>query len=202
MEWLVRLQERRSNLKVDYKAFVLEQANFAPSRGEDWKAWEDRTFPSRDLPPHEAAKCAALQGETQFDKYHVVLHRAKHRYGKDITSELVLRDIALEVGLDVGRWEEDMKNGATIPLIAQEHEEAEEQGVFGVPTLDFGEGKPVFVKLEEGDWEKDGDEAGLFDAVRATSAQRPYLLELKTPESAKRTSASAKKYEKYGVKAR
>ena len=40
------------------------------------------------------------------------------------------------------------------------------------------------------------------DAVKATSAERPYLLELKTPESAKRSSSSAKKYEKYGVKAR
>ena len=69
-------------------------------------------------------------------------------------------------------------------------------------TLDFGEGKPVFVKLEEGDWESGGDEEGLLDAVRAASAERPYLLELKTPESARRTSASAKKYEKYGVRAR
>ncbi len=202
MEWLVRLQEKRNDLQVDYKAFVLEQVNFGPARGEDWRAWEDRTFPSRDMPPHQAAKCAGLQGETEFDKYHVALHRAKHRDGKDITSELVLRDIAVQTGLDVGRWEEDMKSGATIPLIAQEHEAAAEQGVFGVPTLDFGEGKPVFVKLEEGEWEKGGDEEGLFDAVRAVSAQRPYLLELKTPESARRTSASAKKYEKYGIKAR
>ncbi len=202
MEWLVRLQGKRSGLKVSYKAFVLEQANFGPTRGEDWKAWEDQTFPSRDLPPHQAAKCAALQGETQFDRYHVALHRAKHRDGKDITSELVLRDIAVDVGLDVARWEEDMKSGATIPLIAQEHEEAADQGIFGVPTLDLGEGKPVFVKLEEGDWEKEGDEQGLLDAVSATSVERPYLLELKTPESAKRSSASAKKYEKYGMKSR
>lgn len=202
MEWLVRLQEKRSDLKVDYKAFVLEQANFGPARGEDWKAWEDKTFPSRDLPPHQAAKCAALQGETQFDKYHVALHRARHKDGKDITSELVLRDIAVEVGLDVERWEEDMKSGATIPLIAQEHEDAAGQGIFGVPTLDFGEGKPVFVKLEEGDWENEGDEQGLLDAVRATSAERPWLLELKTPESAKLSTASSKKYEKYGMKAR
>ena len=202
MEWLVRLREKRSGLKVGYKAFVLEQANFGPARGEDWKAWEDKTFPSRDMPPHQAAKCAALQGEAEFDRYHVALHRARHRDGKDITSELVLRDVAVEAGLDAARWEEDMKSGATVPLIAREHEEAEAQGVFGVPTLDFGEGKPVFVKLEEGDWESGGDEEGLFDAVRAASAERPYLLELKTPESARRTSASVKKYEKYGVKAR
>ena len=58
------------------------------------------------------------------------------------------------------------------------------------------------MKLEEGDWENEGDEQGLLDAVKATSAERPYLLELKTPESAKRSSSSSKKYEKYGVKAR
>ncbi len=197
MEWLNRLQEKDKNLQVTYKAFVLEQMNFGPVRGEDWKAWEDKTFPSRDIPPHEAAKCAGLQGEAAFSKYHVALHRARHRDGKDITNQLFLRDIAVEVGLDVERWEEDMKNGAAIPLIAQDHEEAEKEwGVFGVPTLYFEEGKPVFVKLEEGDWEGTDDE-GLFQVVKATSAERPYLLEIKTPESAKRAAASEKKYAKY-----
>ncbi len=184
-------------MKITYKAFVLEQMNFGPVRGPEWKAWEDKTFPSRDMPPHEAAKCAALQGEGQFAKYHLALHRAKHRDGKDITNQLVLRDIAVETGLDVERWEDDMKNGAAIPHIARDHEEAEgEWGVFGVPTLYFETGKPVFVKLEEGDGEGTDDE-GLIDVVKATSADRPYLLEIKTPESAKRAEASRKKYAKY-----
>jgi protein-disulfide isomerase-like protein with CxxC motif len=185
---------------VDYKSFVLEQVNFASARGEDWKAWEDKRMASRDIPSLEASKCAALQGEGQFAKYHVVLHRAKHRDGKDITNQLVLRDVAIEVGLDVERWEEDMKNGAGIPLLAADHEEAEgEYGVFGVPTLLFESGNPVFVKLEEGDWEGQDDE-GLLDAVRAASVDRPYVLELKTPESAKRGTAASVKYKQYGGK--
>ena len=187
-------------MKIDYKAFVLEQANFGESRGEDWKAWEDKSMASRDIPPHEAAKCAALQGEGQFEKYHLALHRAKHRDGKDIINQLVLRDVAVEAGLDVERWEEDMKNGAGIPLLAQDHEEGEKElGIFGVPTLLFDRGKPVFVKLEEGDWEGKDDE-GLLDAVIAASADRPYLLEMKTPTSAKLATSSAAKYKKYGGK--
>lgn len=181
---------------MNYKAFVLEQANFAEARGPDWKVWEDKSFPSRDLPSHEAAKCAALQGEEAFSNYHIALHRARHQDKKDITNQLILRDVAIEVGLDVGRWEEDMKSGATLPLIAQDHEEAAgEYGVFGVPTLLFEKGKPVFAKLEEGDWEGT-DDKGLFDAVVAASADRPYLLELKTPASAKLAEASRKKYQK------
>jgi len=181
---------------VTYKAFVLEQMNFADARGPEWKAWEDKTFPSRDIPSHEAAKCAGLQGEDAFARYHLALHRAKHVDKKDITNQLILRDIAAEVGLDVARWEEDMKSGAAIPLIAQDHEEAAAEGVFGVPTLYFGGGKPAFVKLEAGDWEGKDDE-GLFDAVRATSAERPYLLEIKTPVSARLAEESRKKYAKY-----
>ncbi len=171
--------------------------NFAEARGPEWKAWEDKTFPSRDIPPHEAAKCAGLQGEDKFAQYHLALHRARHRDGKDITNQLILRDIAVQVGLDVARWEEDMKSGAAVSLIAQDHEEAQGQwGVFGVPTLYFGSGKPVFVKLDEGDWEGRDDE-GLLEVIRAASAERPYLLEIKTPESAKRAEDSRKKYAKY-----
>lgn len=155
---------------------------------------------SRDIPSLEASKCAALQGEGQFAKYHMALHRTKHRGGKDITNQLVLRDVAIEAGLDVGRWEEDMKNGAGIPFVAKDHEEAEgKYGVFGVPTLLFESGNPVFVKLEEGDWEGQDDE-GLLDAIRATSVDRPYLLEIKTPESSKRATAASVKYKKYGGK--
>ena len=93
-----------------------------------------------------------------------------------------------------------MKNGAGIPLLAQDHEEAEnELGIFGVPTLLFEKGKPIFVKLEEGDWEGQDDE-GLLDAVIAASADRPYLLELKTPTSSKLAEAASAKYKKYGGK--
>ena len=78
----------KSDLKVTYKAFVLEQMNFGKVRGPKWKAWKDRTFPSRDMPSHEAAKCAALQGEDAFSTYHLQLHRAKHVDKKDITNSI------------------------------------------------------------------------------------------------------------------
>ena len=74
-----------------------------------------------------------------------------------------------------------------------------EYGVFGVPTLLFESGNPAFVKLKEGAWE-DQDDEGLLDAIRATSIDRPYLLEIKTPESSKRAIASSVKYKKYGGK--
>tara|TARA_A100001037_G_scaffold306803_1_gene355764 strand:- start:427 stop:1011 length:585 start_codon:yes stop_codon:yes gene_type:complete len=189
--------EVQSDLKVTYKAFVLEQMNFGKVRGPKWKAWKDRTFPSRDMPSHEAAKCAALQGEEVFSAYHLQLHRAKHVDKKDITNQLVLRDIAIQSGLDVGRWEEDMKNGSGISQVADDHMEAEETwGVFGVPTLYFEKGKPLFLKLEEGDWEG-VDDQGLLNAVIETTVERPYILEVKTPESSRRSEASQKKYKKY-----
>ena len=93
-----------------------------------------------------------------------------------------------------------MRNGAGIPLLAADHEEAEgEYGVFGVPTLLFESGNPVFVKLDEGQCEGQDDE-GLLDTVRLSAVDRPYVLEMKTPESSKRSGAAREKYKKYGMK--
>lgn len=177
---------------MTYKAFLLEQVN--ANREPGWKLWEDDAFPSRDMPPHEAAKCAALQGEEAFGEYHLRLHRAKHREKRDITNQLVLWDIAREAGLDAERFAEDLKSGATRPLIGQEHTEAvEEYGVFGVPTLLFDGQEPTFLKLAEGDWEGK-DDGELFDLVSTLSARRPYVLELKKPESARLAERAAAKY--------
>ena len=173
--------------------------NLGTIRGEEWKSWEDADFASRDLPPLEAAICAQRQSEEAFEKLHVILHRARHREKKDVTNQLILRDLAAQAGLDVAKWEEDMMSGVARPVIGKEHEEAvNEWGVFGVPSLLFDGDNPLFIKLEEGDWEGKDDE-GLFDAILPASVERPYVLELKTPESAKRAETSRKKYQKLGM---
>ena len=61
MEWLERLKKSgNGDLEVTYKPFVLEQANFASRHEPGWKIWEDKLFPSRDVPPLLAAQCAAV----------------------------------------------------------------------------------------------------------------------------------------------
>jgi predicted DsbA family dithiol-disulfide isomerase len=197
MEWLERLKKKSNgNLKVTYKSFVLEQANFASRHEPGWKIWEDKNFPSRDMPALQAAKCAAKQGEEAFLRYNQLLFRARHRKNLDITNQLILWDVAREAGLDLEKFAEDMRNGAGVKEVAKEHEEAvKKYGMFGVPTLIFGKGTPVFVKLEEGDWEKKSKEdQALLEVLRNASAKQPYILEIKQPESARLAEESAKKY--------
>ena len=200
MEWLERLKKRSNgDMKVTYKAFVLEQANFESRREPGWKIWEDKNFPSRDMPALQASKCALKQGEEEFLRYNQLLFRARHRKNLDITNQLILWDVAREAGLDLERFSEGMRNGAGVKEVARDHEEAvKKYGMFGVPTLIFNGGVPVFVKLEEGRWEKSSkQDADLLDILRRNSEGMPYVLEMKQPESAKLAERSAVKYRTY-----
>lgn len=199
MEWLERLKADGGGLNVTYRAFVLEQANFASRHEPGWKIWADKNFPSRDMPSHQAAKCAARQGKDAFQEYNRLLFRARHQKDLDITNQLILLDVAREAGLDLERFAEDMRGGAGVREVAKEHEEAvAKYGVFGVPTLIFGGGVPVFVKLEKGDWEKRPEEdRALLEQLRQVSQKRPYVLEVKQPESARLAEESVKKYRPY-----
>lgn len=184
---------------MTYKSFILEQVNFQAKRGPDWKVWEDETFPSRDLPPLEAAKCAALQGEETFRRFHLLLFRARHQKKLDITNQLILLDVAKEAGLDGERFARDLKGRGQREVVAREHLEAVEKfGIFGVPTLIFDDGMPLFVKLKEGRWEgSEREDLELLERLRQLSMDQPYVLEVKQPESAFLAEASEKRYRIY-----
>ncbi len=172
-------------VRLVWKSFLLEQIN--STRGPEWKVWEDESFKSRDLPPLEAAKCASIQGEAAFDAFHRRCFRAQHREGKPVAEKEVLLEVAREAGLDVERFRRDFESGSQRHLVAREHEEAVEKwGVFGVPTLLYPTGEPVFLKLAAGEWENRKDD-GLFGQLMALFATRPYLLEAKKPESVRST---------------
>ncbi len=182
MEWLYKVRESSGGkLRLVWKSFLLEQIN--STRSPEWKVWEYESFKSRDLPPLEAAKCAALQGEAAFDAFHQRCFRAQHREGRPVAEKKVLLDVAREAGLDVKRFKSYLENGSQRLLVARDHEEAVEQwGVFGVPTLIYPTGEAVYLKLAPGEWENREDD-GLFDQLMALFATRPYLLEVKKPES-------------------
>ena len=181
-------------LNVTYKTFVLEQAN---SRRElEYRVWDDRYFPSRDLPPLEASKCAEAQGPEAFEAFNLRLFRAQHVENLDIMNQLVLYEVAKEAGLDAERFSADLRGGKMRELVAQEHEEAvEKYGMFGVPTVIFENGESVFIKLEEGEWEGADDEA-LFTQIAEITTRFPKMLELKKPFSEKLAKQSAEKYKK------
>jgi protein-disulfide isomerase-like protein with CxxC motif len=179
------------NLNITWKAFLLEQVN--SRRGEQWKAWQDPRFTSRDIPPHEAAKSVLTHhGEEAFDKYHMALFRAYHVDKRDIANPLELLNIAEELGIDTTEVAEDLRTRKFKEVVGADHEEGDENyDIFGVPTIVFNGEQPTFIKLAEGEWEGTDEDVSLFHDMYNVSAPRSYVMEIKKPASATSAAASA-----------
>jgi hypothetical protein len=176
-------------LRITWKAFLLEQVN--SRRGDEWKAWKDPRFTSRDIPPHEAVKSVFDQhGAEAFERYHIAVFRAYHRDKRDIANPLELLAIAREVELDTKVLAEDLRTRKYRDTVGADHDEGYDQyDIFGVPTILFDGNQPTFVKLDSGAWEG-ADDLELFHALYNIAAPRPYVLEIKKPASARLAAAS------------
>lgn len=183
-------------LEVTWKSFLLEQAN--SRRGDQWKAWQDPRFTSRDIPPHEAAKSILVEhGEQAFDRFHMAVFRAYHLNKRDIANPLELLAIAREVDIDTTVLAEDLRTRKYKEAVGADHLEGDEQyDIFGVPTILFGGEQPTFIKLAEGAWEG-SDDLELFHAIHNLSV-RSYVMEVKKPASAASAAASAARRQREG----
>ncbi len=172
-------EEVAGGLSIEWKAFSLDQQN--SEEGPDFMMWEHRDYPSRGVAALVAAKAAKNQGETSFFRFHLAAFKARHDEGKDIADREVLIDIARSAGLDVARFEHDLDREETWQAMGEDHRESKERHhVFGVPTLVWGEGQAVFVKLESIPESRE-ERISLFDLIFDMGAKRPYLFELKRP---------------------
>jgi predicted DsbA family dithiol-disulfide isomerase len=178
--WLESIKsEVAGGLSIQWKAFSLDQQNSEES--PDFMMWEHPDYPSRGIPALVAAKAAENQGEPLFLRFHLATFEAKHDEGKDIADRKVLRDIAKYKGLDTVRFKQDMAREETWQAVGEDHMESKRKyDVFGVPTLVFGQGKAVFVKLGSIPESRE-ERISLFELICGMGAKRPYLLELKRP---------------------
>jgi len=88
------------------------------------------------MPGLVACKAAERQGGQQahwdmFDR----IQRAHLTEAQNIADYNVLKQCAIDVGLDVERWEEDYKSKTIIDEVRKDLSRAEEYGITGVPTL-------------------------------------------------------------------
>ena len=167
------------DLDIKWKAFALDQQN--SQEGADFFMWEHPDFPSQGVLALVAGKAAKNQGGESFLRFHLGTFRAKHDEGKDIASREVLREVAKDAGIDAVRFEKDMDSGKTWEAIGEDHLEAKRKyEVFGVPTLVFGQGGAVFVKLESIPDSMD-ERVSLFAFISDMAEKMPYLRELKRP---------------------
>jgi predicted DsbA family dithiol-disulfide isomerase len=180
--WLESIKtEVDGGLKIHWKAFSLEQQN--NQEDENFRIWEQRDYPSRGVLALVASKATLKQGDSSFFKFHRATFEALHDEGEDIADGKVIMDIAEKVGLDVGKFGQDMNRDETWHAVGEDHTESKTKyNVFGVPTLIFGQGKAVYVKLQAIPESKE-EQVSLFNMVYHTGVKRPYLLELKRPDA-------------------
>ena len=168
-------------MKINWKNFLLEQVN--KKEGDDSKVWDDPDLHSaRALLSLVAAEAARRQGDEAFDKFHLALLTARHGGDERIplNEDEALVGIAKDAGLDVGRFQEDLKDKELIKIVVRDHTEAvEEHGVFGTPTFIFDNGNSAYLKSfippEE-------DSAEFFDNFVALMRNRSYVGEVKRPQ--------------------
>lgn len=99
--------------------------------------WPHASLPAWSLPAHEAAKCAARQGEETFTRVHLRLYEAFFTESRDIADREELTRIVSEVeGVDVPRFRADFAAGVGRETAAAEHAAAvEEAGVQAIPAV-------------------------------------------------------------------
>jgi len=100
-----------------------------------------REFPyPYSMPGLLACKAAERQGgrEAHWDMFDRVQH-AHAVEARNIADPEVLRDCAVEAGLDLERWEQDFHSPETHDAVRRDLAEAQARGVHAVPTLVFND---------------------------------------------------------------
>jgi predicted DsbA family dithiol-disulfide isomerase len=99
----------------------------------------DTPLPSSSVPALTAAKCAELQGDAAFARFHERLFTAHFRDNLDISRPDVLRALIRETALDPARFEADYAGAAYEAVLRDCAEGAAWFGVSGLPTVVLNE---------------------------------------------------------------
>ena len=177
--WFAKVKETYEDLQVEWKPFLLSQAN--NKEGPEWKAWEHtEDAPNMSLLDMRAGEAARRQGAKAFETFQMALLKARHEDRKELTDPETVMGAAEASGLDMARFHEDVEDKAILDDLAESHTGAvKEYGVFGVPTMQFGDGPFTFVKAYNPPEE---DAVEMFDSLMNTAGKWSYIGELKRPQ--------------------
>lgn len=93
-----------------------------------------QTYPTSSLPALRASKCAQLQGEAAFQRFHIALFRAFFEESRNIGDREVLVSLAKEASLDVDRFSLDFDRGSQESAVLAEYEDGQtEYSGWGIP---------------------------------------------------------------------
>ena len=181
--WLDLVKQARGGeepIELNWKPFSLDQVN--QKVGEDYKVWSE---PEENIPDRvwglRAGVAAGRQGDDALRRFMPLLLKARHDGRENLGDMAVLTRVAGEAGLDVERFERDVKDRSSLEEVAASHEAAvEEHGVFGTPTFVFENGTSTFLKLIRPDTPEQADAA--FDHVLGLMEANAYVGEIKRPQ--------------------
>jgi predicted DsbA family dithiol-disulfide isomerase len=175
--WLAEV-EKAGRIQPRFQFFSLSQNHQAREGSPNPPIWE-RDPQAKGLPAFLAATAARAQGAEPGDRFRLALQRARHEDHLPLDQDATHRVVAERAGLDVARWEKDVK-AADFSVLAKEHAEAVRRGVFGVPTLVWPEGRSYYLKIT--DLIPADRAVPLYDAIE-TVHRFGEVIEIKTPES-------------------
>jgi len=175
--WLADV-EKAGRIRPQWRFFSLSQNHDAHQGLAKPPVWE-RDPKAKGLAAFLAATAARAQGEDAGSRFRLALQRARHEKHLPVDDRKTHRLAAEQGGLDVARWELDLKR-TDYATLAAEHTEAVRRGVFGVPTLVWPEGRSYYLKITD---LIPGERAvALYDAIE-TVQRFGEVIEIKTPES-------------------
>ena len=107
----------------------------AEADGGTFRVWQtDAGPPSHSIPPHVAAKAAAAMSRAAFQRLHERLLHAYFADNRDITDRETLRALWREADLPEAPFAR-IDDTALLKAVLDEHREALEIGVTGVPAV-------------------------------------------------------------------
>lgn len=175
--WLAEV-EKAGRIRPRFQYFSLSQNQKAREGSPNPPIWE-RDPQAKGVPAFLAATAARSQGAELGDRFRLALQRARHEDHLPLDQHATHRMVAERAGLDVARWEEDLR-ATDFRTLAEEHAEAVRRGVFGVPTLVWPEGRSYYLKIT--DLIPSERAIPLYDAIE-TVHRFGEVIEIKTPES-------------------
>ena len=100
-----------------HRAAQEENINFTPFDSS-------HTYPTSSMPALRATKCAQLQGEEAFQRFHKAVFHAFFEGSMNISEREVLVSLARKTGLDVERFSSDFDQGLQEKEILADYEDA------------------------------------------------------------------------------
>ena len=175
--WLADVA-KAGRAQPEFRFFSLSQNHDAREGAGRPPVWV-RNPKAKGLPAFLAATAARAQGADAGDRFRLALQRARHEDHRPVDEHTTQRLAAERAGLDVARWEDDVRR-SDFSTLASEHMDAVRRGVFGVPTLVWPEGRSYYLKISE--LIPAERAVALYDAIE-TVHRFGEVIEIKTPES-------------------